>query len=164
MDIFSEAGNLVRRYEKGDAFRHHVHERKPLVVGVFAALVVISIALSLGLLAHLEKGGLLAFLALVLTPIVLIGSLAMQAYLFFSWLELRALKPMLAPGAAPVASGTWLARLRSRLGKAPPIPWIPVAVLLLLPFLVLLLASLKIAALVLVLAALTPVAYAHFDQ
>src|SRR2546430_13325447 len=61
-----------------------------------------------------------------------------------SWLELRALEPMLAHHATP-ARGTWLARLRSRLGKPPPMPWIAATLLVLAPFLLLALASPKAA-------------------
>jgi hypothetical protein len=71
---------------------------------------------------------------------------------------------MLAHGAAPAGGPPWLAKLRSRLGKAPPMPWIPVAVLLLLPLLLLAVASLKTAAAVVVLAIGLPIAYTHFDR
>ena len=164
MDIFNEALNLVRRYEKGDAFRHHVQERMNLVAPVMAVCVVISLALSVGVMAQMDHGGLRAFLAVVALPVVLIGSALLQVYLFFSWLELRALQPMLAHGATAAGGPAWLARLRSKLGKPPPIPWIPVAVLLLFPLLLLGAASLKIAVLAVILAIAAPIAYAHLDR
>ena len=163
MDIVSEAVNLVQRYQKGDAFRRHVEERQALVGVVILLFLAFSIALSLGTVAALDKTALRGFLGVVLMPIVLIGSLTAQAYLFFSWLELRALKPMLAHGSETLRSSR-LADLRARLGKAPPIPWVTVAVLLVLPLLFLAMASVKIAALILVLAILTPIGYAHFDR
>src|SRR5947209_74551 len=156
MDIFNEALNLVRRYEKGDAFRRHVNDRMNLVAPVVAVCVVISIALCIGVIAQMDHGGLRAFLAVVVLPIVLIGSALLQAYIVFSWLELRALQPMLAP-AAP-------AGLRSRLGKAPPMPWISIGVLLGLPLLLLATATLKIALLVVLLAIAAPIAYAYLDR
>ncbi|HYR34787.1 MAG TPA: hypothetical protein VEQ87_10890 [Burkholderiales bacterium] len=166
MDIVSEAVNLAQRYQKGDAFRHHVEARIGLVLGVLLLCIGFSIALSLGVVALLDKSALRAFLGVLLMPIVLIGSLAVQAYLFFSWLELRALKPMLAHGARPTAKPRvrWLARLLRRLGKPPSVPWIAAAVFLLLPYLALVLVSLKVAVFVLVLAILTPVGYVHLDR
>ncbi len=149
MDLLNEAINLVRRYEKGDAFRGHVRDRLNLVVPVVVLCAVVSLCLGLGLLGTIDHAGFGAFLAIAALPIVLIGSALLQLYLFFSWLELRALRPMLARGS---------------LGKAPPIPWIPVALLLVLPFVLLALASLKTAAVVLLLAIATPFAYAHFDN
>jgi hypothetical protein len=164
MDIFTEARNLVQRYEKGDAFRFHVRDRLALVVPVLALFLAISIALGLGLFPMMGTNRLGVFVAMVLVPFVLLGSFALQAYVFFSWLELRALEPMLAHRDAP-ARGTWVARLRRlRLGKPPPIPWIAAALLVLIPLLVLAAASLKTALLVLAAAILTPVAYALLDS
>ena len=163
MDIFTEARNLAQRYEKGDAFRLHVRARAALVVPVMLLLFAFSIALGLGLFGVMGTSGLGVFLAMVLVPFVLLGSFALQAFVFFSWLELRALEPMLAHHAAP-ARTTWPAKLRSRLGKPPPIPWIALAVLVFLPFLLLALASLKAASLVLAAAVLTPVVYALLDS
>ncbi|HYL91076.1 MAG TPA: hypothetical protein VEU32_20160 [Burkholderiales bacterium] len=145
MDILNEAVNLVRRYEKGDAFRNHVQGRMNLIVPVLVLCALISLGLSLGILAIMDHGGVRAFLAVIALPIVLIGSALLQIYLFFSWLELRALRPLLKHGAVP------------------PIPWIPVGVLLVLPLLLLAIASPKIAALVVLLAVAVPVAYVQLD-
>ena len=163
MDIFTEARNLAQRYEKGDAFRLYVHARLALVAPVLALCAAISIALGLGLFAVMGTRSLGIFLAMVLVPFVLLGSFALQVYVFFSWLELRALEPMLAHRDAPVRKN-WIAKLRTRLGKPPPIPWIALAVLVFLPFLLLALASLKAASLVLAAAVLTPVVYALLDS
>ena len=164
MDIFNEALNLVRRYEKGDAFRHHVRERMNLVAPVMVLSALISLVLCIGIMALMHHGGLRAFIAVVALPIVLIGSALLQIYIFFSWLELRALQPILAHGAAPAGGPPWLVKLRAKLGKAPPIPWVSVCVLLFFPFFLLLMASPKMALLVIVLAVGTPVAYAHLDR
>ena len=164
MDIFNEALNLVRRYEKGDAFRNHVHDRMSLVAPVLAANAVVSLALCIGVIAQMDHGGLRAFIAVIALPIVLIGSALLQVYIFFSWLELRALRPMLSHDAPSAGGPPWLARFRSRLGKPPPMPWVSVAVLLLLPLILLAMASPKIALLAVLLAIATPIAYAHLDR
>jgi hypothetical protein len=163
MDVLTEARNLAQRYDKGGSFRQYVSARVALVVPVLAILLANSIALGLGLFAVMGTKSLGIFLAMVLVPFVLLGSFALQIYVFLSWLELRALEPMLAHKDAPVRA-TRIARLRSRLGKPPPIPWIAAAVLLFIPFLLLALASLKAASLVLAGAILTPVVYALFDS
>jgi hypothetical protein len=162
MDIFIEARNLAQRYEKGDAFRLHVRARSSLVVPVLVLFLAFSIALGLGLFGVMGTSGFGVFLAMVLVPFVLLGSFALQCFVFFSWLELRALEPMLAHHAAP-ARGNWLSKLRGRLGKPPPIPWIALTLLVFIPFLLLAAASPKAAFLVLVAAAATPVAYALLD-
>jgi hypothetical protein len=164
MDIFSEALNLVRRYEKGDAFHQHVSERMNLVAPMLAGCVVISLALCVGVMGQMDHGGIRAFVAIVALPIVLIGSALLQVYLFFSWLELRALQPMLAHGAPPAGGPPWLAQLRAKLGKAPPMPWVPIAVLLLFPLLLLAMVSLKVAVLVVLLALAIPIIYAQLDR
>jgi hypothetical protein len=164
MDIFNEALNLVRRYEKGDAFRNHVNDRMQLVAPVIAVCVVISLALCIGIMGQMDHGGWRAFLAVVALPLVLIGSALLQIYVFFSWLELRALRPMLAHNAPAAGGPSWLTKLRSRLGKAPPMPWISIAVLFVLPLLLLGTASPKIALLVVALAIAAPITYAQLDR
>jgi hypothetical protein len=164
MDIFNEALNLVRRYEKGDAFRNHVSDRLNLVAPALAACGVISLALSTGVMAQMDHGGLRALLAVVALPIILIGSALLQVYIFFSWLELRALRPMLSHDAPSAGGAPWLAQFRSRLGQPPPMPWISIAVLLVLPLVLLATASPKITVLVVVLAIAIPIVYAQLDR
>ncbi|HZE59336.1 MAG TPA: hypothetical protein VE085_02150 [Burkholderiales bacterium] len=149
MDVLTEARDLAQRYAKGDAFRRYVRDRAALVLPTLALFFAISVALGLGLFGAMGTHHFGVLLAMVLLPFVLFGSFALQAFVFFAWLELRALAPLLPPGTG----------LRLRLGKPPPIPWIACAVLVLVPFLVLVLASLKAAALVLVVALLIPLAY-----
>lgn len=163
MDIFSEARNLAQRYEKGDAFRRHVEARLALVLPVLLLFVACSIALGLGVVALMGTSALRTFLGVLLMPLILIGSLFLQIYVFFSWIELRALEPMLAHHSAG-GRHTWLTKLRSRLGKPPAVPWVPTVLFLLVPFVLLVLASLKIASLVLAAAILLPLVYAHLDR
>ncbi len=154
MDVFTEARNLAQRYAKGDAFRRYVHARAALVLPTLALFAAISIALGLGFFGVMGTHSFGVLLAMVLLPFVLFGSFALLAFVFFAWLELRALAPMLPPGAG----------LRLRLGKPPAIPWIPAAFLVFLPFLVLVLASLKAASLVLVVALLIPILYTLLES
>ena len=149
MDVLTEARNLSQRYAKGDAFRRYVRDRGTLVLPMLAVFFAISIALGLGLFGLMGTHHLGVLLAMVLLPFVLFGSFALQAYVFFAWLELRALAPPVPPGTP----------LQARLGKPPEIPWVACAILVFAPFLVLIFASLTAASLVLVVAVLIPIVY-----
>ena len=85
-DVFTEARNLAQRYEKGDAFRHYVRARAALVLPVLLLLFAFSIALGLGLFGVMGTSRFGIFLAMVLVPLVLLGSFALQAFVFFAWL------------------------------------------------------------------------------
>jgi hypothetical protein len=163
MDIFTEARNLVQRYEKGEAFRLYMEKRWPLAIAPLLLFLAFSLAAGLGLMGLAGTSKFLGFLAVLVAPVIIIGSLFVQAYVFFSWLELRAMERMSHHGPRPAKAGR-LRQLQSRLGKPPPIPWIPVAVFVIAPFVLLALASVKAASLFLVLAILTPVLYSFADR
>ena len=146
MDFVAEAQGLLRRYQEGGTFRGHVRERMPLVAGLVVLCLLFSIVATTG--AALFVGGkyaLLMLFALILAPFVLIGSMAVELFVAFSWIEARAL------GA------------HSRFGPMPQVPWPWVAGLVGVPFLLLLFAWWHAAFALLVLAALTIAAYAYLD-
>ena len=143
MDILTEAPNLMRRYRHGDAFRHYVRERRSLVVAALVIFFTISLATTSGTVVYI--GGTNApvvLICLLLAPFVLIGGVFVEGYIFFSWLERRAL------------------------GSRQPVevPWILAFVFVVLPFFALALLSLKLACTLLLIALLTPVAYALIDD
>jgi hypothetical protein len=143
VDILTEAPNLVRRYRHGDAFRHYVQERRPLVVAALVIFSTLSLATTSGMVVYIGgTNALVVLLCLLLAPFVLIGSALVQAYIFFSWLERRAL------------------------GSSRPVdvPWTAAFLFVALPFFVLALLSLKLACTLLVIAIFTPVAYALIDS
>src|ERR1700682_884168 len=166
LDIFREARNLIERYQKGDAFRLYLRRQLPLVIPPLLLFVAFSVAGSGSVIDLVGTSRLLSFLAVLLAPFLLIGSLFVQLYVFFSWLEVRALQHMSARRARPAkgARSFSLSSLRSRLGKPPPIPWIPAAVFVLVPFVLLALASVTVAALLLALAILIPLLFAFLDR
>jgi len=146
MDFVAEAQGLLRRYQEGGTFRGHVRERMPLVIGLVVLCLLISVVATTGAALFIgAKYALLMLLALILAPFVLIGSLAVELFVVFSWLEARAL------GAHP------------RFGPVPPLPWPWVAGFVGVPFLLLLFAWWHAALVLLLLAALTLVAYAYLD-
>lgn len=143
MDILTEVPNLVRRYRHGDAFRHYVQERRPLVAAALVIFSTLSLATTSGTVVYVGgTNALVVLLCLLLAPFVLIGSVLVQAYIFFSWLERRAL------------------------GSSRPldVPWTLAFLFVAVPFFVLALLSLKLACTLLVIAIFTPVAYALIDS
>ncbi len=168
LTTLGDAQNLARRYQEGKALRLYVRERIRLVVPVILLMVLIGVACAVAPIVYLgDVHPLLALPALLLVPVVLIGGLFVQAYVFFSWLDGRALARALGhrrrqtPG--PVAA--WLSkRAGLDLGSSPPVPWILAAVVLFAPLAMLASFAWKFSLLLVVLAALTPFVYARFDR
>lgn len=152
MDILHEAPNLLQRYHHGDVFRQYVQRRRPLVAAALVVFLTVSIATTAALVVFF--GGthsLLVLACLLLAPFLLAGSLFVQVFVFFSWLEQRALDQV--------------SRRRSRTFKEqlPQIPWALAGAFLVAPFLVLALVSMTVAATLLVVVILTPVAFSRLE-
>lgn len=168
LETLKEAQNLARRYQEGKALRLYVHERMRLVIPVGLLIVVISVTCAVATLVFLaDIHPLLALPALLLLPLVLIGSLFVQFYVFFSWLENRALARALArrsqPAQGPVAQ--WLEKKAGvDLGTPPPVPWILATLILFVPLVMLASFALGFALGLVVLAILAPIVYARFDR
>jgi hypothetical protein len=152
MDILHEAPNLLQRYRYGDVFRQYVQRRRPLVGAALVVFLTVSIATTAALVVFF--GGthsLLVLACLLLAPFLLVGSLFVQIFIFFSWLEQRALDQV--SRRAP----------RTLKEQLPQIPWALAGGFLAVPFLVLALVSIKVAATLLVVVILTPVAFSRLD-
>jgi hypothetical protein len=168
LETLNEAQNLAHRFQEGEEFQLYVLERKRLVFPAVLVIVLISIACAAGTVVFLAGAhGLLTLLALVLAPVILIGSLFVQAYVFFSWIENRALARALRHRPKP-AQGTPAARLsrklRIEMGPFPPVPWILAAVVLFAPLAMLAYFALNVALVLIGLAILLPILYARFDR
>lgn len=143
MDILHEAPNLLQRYRYGEAFRLYVQRHRPLVAAALAVFLAVSMATTAGLVVFFGgTHGVVVLACLVLAPFILAGSLFVQMFIFFSWLELRAL----------------------RQEHLPPIPWALAAAFIVLPFFALALVSIKMAVTLLFISILTPVAYSLLDR
>jgi len=152
MDILHEAPNLLQRYRHGDVFRQYVQRRRPLVAAALVVFLAVGMATTAALVVFF--GGthsLLVLACLVLAPFLLAGSLFVQAFIFFSWLEQRALDQVSRRGP------------RTFKEQLPQIPWALAGAFLVAPFLVLALVSIKVAATLLLIVVLTPVAFARLD-
>lgn len=161
MDILVEAPGLLRRYRESDAFRRYVDDRAPLVIAVSVVFLMFSLATTTG--AVVTVGGTRSFLVLlmlVLAPFLLAGTFLTLLFIFFSWLENRALELTLARVKNPARPQGW----RGVLGRLPPVPWLPVGVFVVVPLGLLASLSAGGAAVMLVLAIAAPAGYAFFDR
>lgn len=158
--------SLAQRVQDAPALRAYVLGRMGLIVPAGLLMLVTSIGCAAGTVLYL--GGtrpLLVLLALLLVPFVLVGSLFVQAYTFFAWLESRALAKALHH--RPAAPGPLAARLRKLgidMGRMPPVPWGLAAIFLLLPLAMLILVLPGLGFTLIVLQFLAPFAFARLDR
>jgi len=167
MDILTETQNLWQRFKRGGAFRIYLRDRLWFVVPALVVFVVFSVATTAG--SVITLGGtrsILVLVGLLTAPIVLIGSLYVQALVFFLWLENRAIARA-THHVAPTAkqelvvtySGLW------KVLKAFPLPvQIAAAALLLVPLAFLWSLTAMTALLLLALVLATPAACALLDR
>jgi ABC-type multidrug transport system fused ATPase/permease subunit len=138
LDPINDAREILRRLQNNEAFQHYLRKRVlralPLVVGI----VFTSLAFCAAALVFFLRAGALFALAgmIVVAPIVLIASFAVQAYVLLSWLEGRSLAKIQEHRRprhhGPI--GQWLVRsYRIDMGPLPQVPWIPGLVFFLLP-------------------------------
>lgn len=167
-DPLKDALNLANRFQHGELFRKYVVERMWLVVPAAFLMLATSLTLAFGIVMFV--GGtrpLMVLLSLLIAPLVLVGSLFVQGYVFLSWLEGRALAKSLGRRAKK-AHGHVAAlvqkHLDADLGTAPPVPRLVAGIFLALPLLLLLMAAPMLAIAVIVLHALAPVAFARLDR
>jgi hypothetical protein len=163
----ASAQALARRLREVDSIRGYVNERARLVLPALAGMAFISIACAIGVVVFLaDRHTLLTLLGILLLPVVLVGSLFVQAYAFFSWIEGRALARELGRRhqPAPGAAARWLSRkFGLNMGPCPALPWALAMLFLILPVSLLAMTWLSFALLVILLGILLPVAYAKFD-
>jgi hypothetical protein len=158
--------NLMRRFQEAQGFRSYVMQRRGLLLPVGLLMVLTSIGCAAATVLFL--GGtrpVLVLLAILLVPFVLVGSFFVQAYMFASWLENRALAKALHH--SPRASGPIAARLRRAgidMGAMPPVPWVLAALFLVLPLAMLLSVVPKLALALIALQILAPFAFARLDR
>jgi hypothetical protein len=153
-----DAQELAQRFREVEGIRFYVQERLALVL---AASLVIGVIV---VLANMHS--LLALVGILLMPFALAGSFFVMAYVFFSWIEGRALVRELgnrhrrAPGAAAV----WLSnKFGLDMGPRPPVPWFLAVCVLLAPLALLAAVWLSAAVVVILLGILMPVLYAKLD-
>jgi hypothetical protein len=118
---FEDGWKLLQRCQPQEAFGAWLRARGTLVVTAALVMLAASIAFAAGSVVFIAGArSLLVLPALLLAPFILAGSLFVQAYVFFSWLENRA-----------------LAQALGRRPARPPVPWGLGAVFVLVPLLAL---------------------------
>jgi len=166
LDPLNGALGLAQRVQDAPGLRAYVLARIGLIVPVGLLMLVTGIACAAGTVLFL--GGtrpLFVLLAMLLLPFVLVGSLFVQAYTFFSWLEGRALAKALH--RRPAAPGPLAARLRKLgidMGRMPPVPWALAAIFLLLPLAMLMVVVPWLAFTLIALQVFAPIAFARLDR
>jgi len=164
MHTLVEAQNLLKRYREGSAFRYYVEERMPLVLFAVVVFLGYSVATTAATIVFVGgTHGFLTFLAMVFAPFLLLGSLAVLLFMFFSWLETRAMGKTARRASVDLRRIRSVPALRSALERLP-VPWLFAAVFILLPFIVTLLLSAKTALALLVGASLAPALFSILDR
>ena len=137
LDPIDDARNILRRLQSNEMFQRYLLERSLYVLPLAAGVVITGLALAGGTVTFLmNRGTLLALVMIVFTPIVLVGSVLVQAYVLLSWLEGRSLAKLQehrrARERGPISR--WVARsFRIDPGPPPRVPWVPAVVLFVLP-------------------------------
>jgi hypothetical protein len=166
LGVANDALSLVGRFQEAPGFRAYVLERLALVVPIGVLMALTSIGCAAATVLYL--GGtrpLLVLLAILLVPFVLLGSLFVQAYVFFSWLESRALAQALRRKAPRGPVSAWMFRkLGADMGSLPPVPWVLAVIFLLLPLAMLVAVAPKFGLGLVVLLVLAPIVFARFDR
>jgi hypothetical protein len=167
VNTLNDARGLLQRFQQGEGFQRYVQARSALVAPMGLLLLVTSVAFAAATVVFLAGTRFwLGFPALILSPFILVGSLAVQLYVFFSWLEGRALALALGHRVAkrgPAAA--WIAKkLHAEMGAAPRVPWLFAAIFLLAPFTMVMAISAKAAIALVLLHIAAPILYARFDR
>jgi hypothetical protein len=165
LDPLNQGLNLLRRYREAQGFRSYVMERRPLLIPIGLLMAVTSLACAAGTVMYL--GGtrsVLVLAAMLLVPLVLAGSFFVQAYVFASWLEARALARALhrGPAAGPIAAQ--LRKWGMDMGSMPPVPWVLAALFLAAPLAMLWAVTPGFAFALIALHVAAPLAFARLDR
>jgi hypothetical protein len=152
---WNDARGLAARYQDGPGFRHYVASRMVFVAPAAVLFLLTSIACAAATVIFLaDRHPLLALPALLLAPFVLVGSLFVQAFVFFSWVEGRALAHALGRRKkAPLD-----------FGEMPAVPWAFAGVFLVLPLLMLGAVSGTAVLVLILLVVAIALAFARFDR
>ena len=162
-----DAANLYNRYQAGAGFKTYLKDRMNLVYVMGALIVLTAVALTAGTIVSLAGArAYLMLFVLLLAPVVLIGSLFVQSFVFFGWLENRALAKGLGHRLEPEGPvKRWLRKqLHAEMGKFPPMPWLLVAAFLALPLLMTAAVVPTVAAVLVAVYAAAVVLFARFDR
>lgn len=152
---FKDALKLATRFREAEGFKQYLSRRAAFVVPALVLFCLVSVACAAAIVILLaERHPMLALPGMMLAPFVLAGSFFIEALVFFSWLEARALAQALGRRSKdPFDFGT-----------LPSVSWVLAALFFGLPFLVLISVSPAAALVLILLAVLITLAIARFDR
>ena len=167
VDILTETQNLWQRFQHGDAFKRYLRDRLKLVVPALVLFVCFSVVVTAATVIYL--GGtrsILVLVGLLMAPVVLVGSLFVQVFVFAQWLENRAIARATrrAPRTPKAELAATLAGLGAVVKGFPPAVLAIGAALILVPLLFLAALSGTVAVLMLAVVAAAPFAFALLDR
>jgi hypothetical protein len=152
---FRDALKLLARFREAEGFRQYLRRRAVFVVPAVALFALISIACAAAIVIFLaERNTMLALPGMALAPFVLAGNFFVEAFVFFSWLEGRALQHALGRRSQEPLD----------FGPFPQVPWVLAALFLILPLLVLVTVSFTAALVLILLAVGIVTTIARFDR
>jgi hypothetical protein len=162
-----DAKRLLYRFREVDSLSFYVRRNKWLVTFAILVILLTSLASLLGIFSLLpDMHWFFVLPLLVLLPVFLAGSLFVQMFVFFSWIEGRSLARLLRRRKLPKGPiARWLLRKTGLdMSPFPPAPWMLAVVFLFLP-LGLLLHVWPVAAVVVIAPAVAmPILYARLDR
>jgi hypothetical protein len=167
VDTLNDARGLLQRFQQSEGLQRYVHSRIALIAPFGLLMLLTSLAFAAATVVFFAGTRFwLGLPALLLSPFILLGSLAVQLYVFFSWLEGRALALALGHRTAKRGlAGTWIAKnLHADMGARPPLPWIFATIFVLAPLAILMAVSAKAAIALILLHVVAPILYARFDR
>jgi hypothetical protein len=167
-NILRDARDLLQKFETNDVFREYVVNRIWLVIPVVLVFVLVSTVCAISIMfftARLAAPPVpvsLRFFALLFGAAIWVGGIVGQTYVFLIWLEERAAqRNRAAQGVQSALPGGILAYLKYSRGMP---PWILVTLCVLLPIAILVAYAPLMAAVLVVLAVLAPVAFNKIDS
>jgi hypothetical protein len=168
LDAFDDARGLLRRSQDNEAFRRYLRRRRLYVIPLAAVIVAASLAFTGATVVFIARAGtLLAFLAMMIAPLVLIASLSVQSHVLLSWIEGRSLEKTLGHRAAraPGPFGRWFMRkFRIDMGPFPRVPWVPALLFVIAPLAMLAGISITAAATLVAVQISAAILYARLDR
>jgi hypothetical protein len=167
-NILRDARDLLQKFEKNDVFHDYVVNRIWAVIAVVLVFVLVSTVCAIGIMFAIPRMAAppvpvtLRFFALLLGAAVWAGGIVSQTYVFLIWLEERATqRNRAAQGLQAAVPAGILAYLKY--SRAMP-PWILVVLCVVVPLAILAFYAPLMAAVLVVLAVLAPVAFNKLDS
>ena len=168
LETLHDALDLLSRFHHVDSFNAYVHERMLFILPAILLQFLTAIGCVMGIFTLLpEMHWSLTLPILLSMPFILAGSVLVQIYVFFCWIEGRSLERALGkhrPGKRGPFASMIRRRLKLDIGPAPRMPWLLVTLFVIAPLVSLAYAWLPAAAAIIGLAILMPFVYAVFDR